>query len=135
MGCGVSTQLSPEDDDQYLQPQPRSPVHDLSADDGGPRLVVDMYGHTAYVQVHDNSWYDLTAFNAARESASLAERAAEVGALRSVLKLPEYSGNLEALRTQKRVLRLSLQSADESSVAVQSGGTELRAVRLKIAPT
>ena len=85
-------------------------------------LVTDINGENALVRVHDNSWADLTVFSEARKKAEAAEAAAQLGALRSSLRYPDHRS--DRLRTQHRVIRLSVAGADLSEYG--------RAVRIRI---
>ena len=134
MGCGASTprHREEEDDEPYEDEEP-SPVKASSGSDKAPRLVTDINGHTAYVQVFDVPYYDLTVYAAARKQAQKAEAAAAAGALRPALKREDFQGSLEALTTQHRVLRLSLQPVP--AAAADDGALGQRIVSARIAPS
>ena len=133
MGCGASSSAPQHADDRFDAQDDDDPPPlrtQNSSGSSGPKMVVDVNGHSAYVQVHDEPWNDLTTFNEARHRAELAAQAADAGALRSALRSPEgYRGSLAMLATQQRVIKFSLSSLPAGEASAE------RAVAVRIRPT
>ena len=132
MGCGASSS-APRHAEEPFDGQDDDPPPlrtQNSSGSSGPKMVVDVNGHSAFVQVHDEPWNDLTTFNEARQRAEVAAKAADAGALRSALKSPEgYRGSLAMLATQQRVIKFSLDSLPAREAS------EARIVTVRIRPS
>ena len=135
MGCGASSQVpggggDPDLDDEDAPRKPSVVLKTLQGGSSPMQLVVDANGDKAVVQILDDSLPDEVLFNAAMRRAEDSAAAAVKGALRSSMRHPDF--DLEQLRNQTRVLKLSLQPKGEAD-----GGEALsseRTVCLRVVP-
>ena len=118
MGCGASTP-GPAAGSEADERRPDALQTPSDGDEPIYRMVTDMNGDQAYVQIHDHPWNDLTVFDRARSKAEAANAAYEEGALRSALKNTITSP--ERLRSQRRVVSLSFAAAAPAAGAESSG--------------